>query len=106
MMTADELRRFIEGRTVRALDPETGAGVATVAYRPDGSCRLRHLAGGAVEDGRYGFDGPVYWTRYAAFRGGEVNRFTLTAVRPGRAQAWHDDGRRAYLLVDEGGVRE
>lgn len=101
MMTATEVRAFIEGRTVRAIDPATGQHVATVSYGPDGSCRMQPTTGAPAEPGVYGFSGDLYWTRYAEFRGGETNRFTLVAEGPGRAQAWHDDGRRAYLLVHE-----
>lgn len=100
-MTATELRAFIVGRTVRAVDPQTGAAVATVEYRPGGTCRLVHLETGTAEEGTYGFDGDAYWTRYAAFRGGARNAFNLLPVAPGRAQALHTDGRRAYLLVRE-----
>lgn len=98
MMTAAEVQAFIAGKTVRAIDPESGAAVATVSYLPDGTCRLAHVDGRA-EDGTYGFSGAHYWTRYAAFRGGERNSFALVDAGPGRAQAMHDDGRRAYLLV-------
>lgn len=97
MMAAADLERFIHGRTVAAIDPETGATFARVTYRPDGVCIVAHQ-GGRLERGRYGFADGCYWTIYPTFRDGRKNSFYLTTEGPGRAQAWHDDGRRAYLL--------
>ncbi len=99
MMTATEVRAFIAGRTVRAIDPATGQAVATVSYLPGGTCRIARADGTPPEDGVYGFSEHLYWTRYAAFRDGGTNSFYLVEQGPGRAQAWHDDGRRAFLLV-------
>ncbi|MEQ8348538.1 MAG: hypothetical protein RIB84_29335 [Sneathiellaceae bacterium] len=102
-MTAAELRDFIFGRTVQARDPESGALVATVSYLADGTCRFARPGSDAVEQGVYGLAEREYWTRYTAFREGKPNSFYLVALAPDRAQAYHSDGRRAYLLVQQPG---
>ena len=99
MMTEAELRDFILGRVVHAFDPESGEKVATVGYRNDGTCWMQLAGSDEVEPGSYGIEGHEYWTRYARFRGGDRHGFYLTALAPDRAQAYHSDGRRAYLLV-------
>ncbi|MDW4499387.1 hypothetical protein R5H30_15440 [Sulfitobacter sp. D35] len=97
-MTPDEVRTFIEGHTLDALDPETGAVVASVHYGRDGRCRLE-FADGRCEAGLYGFEGDTYWTRYETFRNGAHHAFRLEALAPGVAQAHFSDGRRAFLQV-------
>ncbi|MCR9136676.1 MAG: hypothetical protein NXI27_11810 [Alphaproteobacteria bacterium] len=97
-MSESAVRRFIEGKTVSALVPETGDLFGSVTYGPDGSCHAR-FADRTEDIGRYGFDGQTYWTRYKTARGGVTNHFFLIDLGEGRAQAYHDDGRRAYLLV-------
>lgn len=97
-LTAEEVHQFIAGRTVQSLDPETGELAATIAYREDGVCVAR-FADGSTDDGQYGFVGDCYWTRYATFRNGTENRFYLIRLGPDRAQAYFDDGRRAFLQI-------
>lgn len=97
-MSAAELQAFIFGRVVDAFDPETGDQVATVSYLADGTCRFVRPGSVAVEQGSYGLADREYWTRYTAFRDGGRNSFYLVALAPGLAQAYHSDGRRAFLL--------
>lgn len=97
-LTPQQVRAFISGQTVQALDPESGELAATVTYGDGGMCVAR-FADGRTDTGHYGFADDCYWTRYATFRDGTENRFYLVRLRPDRAQAYHDDGRRAYLQV-------
>lgn len=96
LMTADQVRSFIGGNVLQALDPVTGEVVATVTYDRDGTCRFT-FANGDTDEGHYGFVDHYYWTRYRRFRDGTENRFALEPLGAGRAQAWHDDGRRAFI---------
>ena len=95
-MPPEDVRAFLEGRLVHAFDPQTRARVAQVFYGPDGTCRLR-FADGTEDEGDYGFEGELYWTRYRGFRDGALNRFRLQPLAPGLAQAWFTDGARAFL---------
>jgi len=105
MMTPDDVRRFLTGRTLHAFDPETGARAASVTYHPDGTCALS-FAGGAEEGGLWGLDGDTYWTRYDRFRGGEKNGFRLERLAEDIAQAWHVDGSRAFIQTPLEGLPE
>ncbi|MEM1044541.1 MAG: hypothetical protein AAGL24_00265 [Pseudomonadota bacterium] len=98
MMDATAVRQFIEARTIPALDPDTGETVAWVTYRADRSCHVR-FTDGSEDVGRYGFEDHFYWTQYGSFRGGARNRFYLVDLGEGRAQAYHEDGRRAYIQI-------
>lgn len=95
-MDAAELQAFISGRTLFAYEPDTLARVAEVIYQPDGIC-LASFANGTKDNGIYGFSDAAYWTRYAKFRNGETNQFYLILVGPQIAQAYHADGRLAFL---------
>ncbi|MCR9176976.1 MAG: hypothetical protein NXI19_13350 [Alphaproteobacteria bacterium] len=99
MMSPDEVREFILGKTVQAIDPETMNVVALISYDPGDTCRIEHLDTKVVDAGVYGFTDAVYWTTYETFRDGTTNSFALEYLGPGRAQAYYDDGRRAFLLV-------
>ena len=98
MMDATAVRHCIEGKTIPALDPDTEETVACITYRADRSCHVR-FADGTEDVGRYGFEDHYYWTQYNAFRGGTRNRFYLVDLGEGRAQAYHEDGRRAYIQI-------
>jgi hypothetical protein len=100
-MKAEEVRRFIEGKTIQAFDPDSKDLVATVDYRRDGTCAARFPTGES-DTGRFGFIGDRYWTQYTRFRGGGRNEFYLVEVDTGRAQAFYADGRRAFLQAPEG----
>jgi hypothetical protein len=96
MMIAQDVHCFIAERRVFSFDPETRAFLAEVTYGPQGRCILR-FADGLEETGVYGFEGDTYWTRYAAFRGGQTHAFRLERLAPGLAQAWFTTGARAFL---------
>ncbi len=96
LMTAEQVRSFIGGRILQAVDPDSGEVVATVTYGPDGACTVA-FANGDTDEGSYGFVDHFYWTRYRRFRDGTENRFALEPLGTGKAQAWHDDGRRAFI---------
>lgn len=95
-MNAAELQAFVLGRRLFAFEPETLKNVAQVTYQPDGNC-IALFIDGTSDKGQYGFSKASYWTRYARFRNGETNRFYLTLIRPDIAQAYHVDGRPAFL---------
>ena len=99
MMSPAEVRDFIFKRTVQAIDPETMKVVALITYNTDFTCRIEHLDTKATDAGVYGFTDAVYWTTYETFRDGTTNNFALKEQGAGRAQAYYDDGRRAFLLV-------
>jgi hypothetical protein len=99
-MTAEDVRRFIEGQTTVVLDPITSEVVAIVSYELDGTCSSR-FPNGDTDTGRYGFDGDCYWTRYTRFRDGKRHSFFLVPMGVGRAQAYFFDGKRAFLQVQK-----
>jgi len=99
-MSPAQIRRFIEGRTVLALDPASNVVVATVHYGADGTCEARFPSGDA-DTGQCGFVENRYWTRYTRFRDGARNEFFLVSKGAGRAQAYYADGRQAFLQVHE-----
>lgn len=102
-LSAADLKRFIQGRTLFAYDPETRKQVAQVVYRTDGFCEAS-FADGTHDRGTYGFSGDTYWTRYDRFRNGETNGFYLMLVEAEVAQAYHLDGRSAYLQSPKGAL--
>jgi len=95
-----DVHRFIAGQTVYAFDPDSGVFVATLVYRIDGTIEAR-FADAKADNGQYGFEGQLYWTRYENFRSGQKHAFYLQAVDDSTAQAFHDDGRKAFLLSHE-----
>lgn len=99
-MSAADVRRFIEGRTVLALDPLTRDLVATVRYDADGTCAAG-FPNGDGDTGQCGFVDDRYWTRYTRFRNGKRNEFFLVSTGAGQAQAYYADGRQAFLQVHE-----
>lgn len=96
MLSQSALRAFLMHRTIYVFDPDTRAPVAEVWYEAGGEVRMRH-ADGRPDQGRWGLEGDAYWTQYDGFRGGSVNSFTLEPLDADTAQAYHTDGRRAYL---------
>jgi hypothetical protein len=97
-MTAPEVRRFIEGRTLLAIDPATDELIATVDYNSDRTCVAR-FPDGEKDTGQYGFVENRYWTRYSRFRQGMRNEFFLVPSGADRAQAYYADGRPAFLQI-------
>lgn len=95
-MNEAELRGFLLGQTLFAFEPETFRNVAKVTYRADGSCTAV-FADETQDTGKFGISGDCYWTQYARFRQGETHHFFLVAVADNVAQAFHSDGRRAFL---------
>jgi len=95
-MNEAELRAFLVGQTLFAFEPETFRNVAKVTYGADGTCSAV-FADETRDSGRFGISGDVYWTRYSRFRQGETHRFFLVTVADDIAQAFHGDGRRAFL---------
>lgn len=96
MLTADEVKLFLEGRDVYSFDPEAKELAAVIHYGVDGHCHVR-FADGGTDKGVYGFEGDSYWTRYEYFRNGERHRFDLKPRGPGIAQAYFADGTIAFL---------
>ncbi|MEP5731945.1 MAG: hypothetical protein ABJL67_21500 [Sulfitobacter sp.] len=95
-ISAQDLRAFMVGKTLHAFDPDSGERVASVTYMADGACVARFVDG--IEDrGQYGLSGDTYWTKYTDFRAGQISEFYLVEVADQVAQAYHTDGRRAYL---------
>lgn len=105
-ISAKDLRAFMVGKTLHAFDPGTRKRVAAVTYMADGACIARFVDG--TEDrGQYGLSGDTYWTKYTRFRAGQTSEFYLVELLDQVAQAYHTDGRRAYLQsplieLDEG----
>ena len=77
-MNAADVRMFIAGKTVRAIDPISNEFVATIAYGSDGSCTA-NFETGETDTGQYGFEGQCYWTRYEKFRAGRKHHTVLSA---------------------------
>jgi len=99
-MKADEVKQFLEGHSVFALDPETRQVAACIDYEVGGTCIARFV-NGETDKGVYGFEGDTYWTRYETFRGGKRHVFRLVAKGPGVAQAYFEDGTIAFLQSHE-----
>ncbi|MDF1728418.1 MAG: hypothetical protein P1U53_11785 [Sulfitobacter sp.] len=95
-MNADEVKEFLRGHSIYALDPETRKVAACIDYRTDGTCFVRFV-NGDTDKGVYGFEGDTYWTRYETFREGKRHAFRLVAQGPGVAQAYFQDGTIAFL---------
>ncbi|WP_417410939.1 hypothetical protein [Hoeflea sp.] len=95
-MDADDVRHFLEGRTIYCFQPETRSLVAVIDYGPDGRCAAR-FSSGEADTGVYGFDGASYWTRYKTFRDGQTHAFHLRELGPGIAQAYFADGTKAFI---------
>lgn len=95
-MNGTEVRAFLYGKTLFIYEPETLKSVAKVTYGSDGRCTAL-FADGSSDAGQFGFSGDTYWTKYDRFRSGETNHFYLVPVEPEVAQAFHADGRRAFL---------
>lgn len=95
-MTADEVREFIRGNTLEALEPDSRALVATVSYLEDGTVAAR-FADGSSDTGQFGFSGHYYWTCYRNFRQGSRNEFSLFRLDENEAQAFHRNGTRAFV---------
>lgn len=95
-MTADEVKEFLQGRSVYALDAETRTLAACIDYGTDGTC-LARFVNGDTDPGVYGFEGDTYWTRYDTFREGKRHVFRLEYRGPGVAQAYFEDGTIAFL---------
>lgn len=91
-----EVEAFLVGQTLHAFDPDSHNKVASVTYQDDGTC-VAIMKDGTEDRGHYGVDEGIYWTRYNQFRGGETHHFYLVRVGPQVAQAYHSDGRRAFL---------
>lgn len=96
MLLKQDLVGFLTVGTVFAFDPDTLDPVAQVTYGPRGRVSMVHQDG-RTDSGDWGIDGNHYWTRYKDFRDGSLNRFYLEPVDAQTAQAYHSDGRRAFL---------
>lgn len=96
ILNAAEIKRFLMGRPMYAFEPTTRARVAVVEYEPNGVCATQFEAGNG-DNGIWGIDGDTYWTKYRVFRDGAKNVFYLQWVAPDVAQAYHEDGTRAFL---------
>lgn len=94
-LNSAELRAFMVDQTLHVFDPDSHAHVATVTYGED-SC-LAQFADGTEDRGQFGLSRDTYWTRYTRFRAGETNHFYLVQIAPQIVQAYHTDGRRAFL---------
>lgn len=95
-MNANEVREFLEGHSVYALDPQSREVVACIDYGTDGRC-LARFSNGDTDGGVYGFKDDTYWTRYETFRNGKRHVFRLEARGQGVAQAYFADGTAAFL---------
>ncbi|WP_281685341.1 hypothetical protein [Thalassobaculum salexigens] len=92
----NELREFLFGKTLNCYDPESRVHIATAHYGQDGVCRMT-FSDGTEDTGVFGLTDDIYWTQYKRFRSGTLNKFYLESVAPQIAQAFHTDGRRAFL---------
>jgi hypothetical protein len=96
MLPLESVKAFIAHGRIHAFDPDSAEHVALVDYRPDGSCKLE-FSDGRFEGGVWGFTNAGYWTSYQNFRDGARNEFCLQLIAPQIMQAFHSDGRRAYV---------
>lgn len=95
-LNPEDLKAFLFGQTVHAFDPDSRNLVATIAYGRDGTCEAV-FADGTEDRGQFELSGDTYSTKYTRFRAGETNFFYLELLAPQVAQAYHTDGRRAFL---------
>ena len=95
-MSSEEAGAFLTDRTLQAIDPDTGQVVGQVTYSSNGTC-LAEMVSGENSPGVWGLTDAGYWTQYETFRDGKRHAFTLVRVNDEAAQAYFDDGRRAFL---------
>lgn len=95
-LSADGVHALLYGNTLHAFDPKSLRRVASVRYDMQHRCHLVFDDGGE-DEGSYGFEGDMYWTRYAKFRDGAQCWFYLVPAGPDVVQAFHADGTRAFL---------
>lgn len=95
-MDSTEIRDFLEGHDVYALNPDTRETAACITYGRDGRC-VAQFTDGQTDTGVWGIGEASYWTRYETFRDGKPHLFRLEARGPGVAQAYFADGTMALL---------
>lgn len=96
VLSAAEATRFLTDKSVQVFDPETGRQVATARYEQSGLCEAMFIDG-QTDCGRWGQTQTGYWTQYSTFREGTRNAFVLVLITPDVAQAFHEDGSRAFI---------
>lgn len=94
-LSEEEIKHFLVGETLYCYLTDTGPPEATIVYREDGSCHA-HFKNGQTDEGRYGFNNDMYWTKYQWFRDGGLNHFYLLRIDEITAQAYYEDGKRAF----------
>ncbi len=92
----ETVKSFIAQGLIYAFDPETKSRAAAVEYGTDGVAKLT-FSDGQHETGQWGFTQQGYWTSYNNFREGARHEFLLKQIAPQIMQAYHGDGRRAYV---------
>lgn len=95
-LNESEVREFLFGNRLFAIDPKTRKIVAEVTYESSGRCYAQFVTGDS-DTGQWGLDGAYYWTRYTKFREGARSEFYLEWLGDGIAQAYHRDGTRAFI---------
>ncbi len=95
-LNQEELKAFLFGKTLYSFDPETRKLAATITYDAGGTC-VAVFADGTQDRGQFELVGDTYSTKYAQFRSGETNHFYVERVASHVVQAYHTDGRRAFL---------
>jgi hypothetical protein len=95
-LNPSEVREFLVGKTLNCYDPESLVHISTAHYGLDGVCRMT-FSDGTEDTGVFGLADDIYWTQYKRFRSGTLNQFYLEGLAPQMAQAFHTDGRRAFL---------
>ena len=90
------VRAFLTGRVLDCFDPTSGALAASIEYRENGTCHAA-MTDGRTDEGQYGFERDLYWTRYSWFRCGGLFRFYLEQVDDNTCQAYFEDGTVAFL---------
>lgn len=94
-LTATEVGEFLYNRTLECFYPGSDTCAATITYHADGICRAV-MEDASTDQGRYGFDGDLYWTQYSWFRDGGLYRFYLERIDHTTCQAFFDGGTKAF----------
>jgi hypothetical protein len=98
-LTSTEVIDFMLGKTLYSFDPGTRTRAAAITYSSDGTC-VAAFEDGTKDKGAFTIHGDTYETQYEVFRAGSVNRFYLMWLMPGIVQAYHTDGRRAFVQTE------
>jgi len=95
-LRGEEVKQFLCGNTLECFSSKSGLLEASIEYRTNGTC-FASFEDETTDEGQFGFEGDLYWTKYGWFRNGDLFRFFLQRVDNITCQAYFEDGSKAFL---------